>query len=153
MTSRVFYLAALVASLSMLTPTLSGCTSAETGGETAESARDRLYADLDETQRLLGGVWDIQDDPTSRGCTIAAFSEGELYPALRVGPPPGDVAAAVASVTALWRTLGYTVDEGVIDTVREVQGERGDSEIAIFRASAEAMTLHGESECRTAAAG
>ena len=148
MTSRVYLLLALAGSLAVVTPALSGCTAGNSGGESAESARDRLYGLLDETQVVLGGTWENQDDPTSRGCVIPLFTEGEMYPALRVGTPPARVAAAVASVTTLWRTRGYTVDEAAIDTVREVQAEGANGEIAILRVSAEAMTLHGESECR-----
>jgi len=148
MTSRVYLLLALAGSLAVVTPALSGCTAGNSGGESAESARDRLYGLLDETQVVLGGTWENQDDPTSRGCVIPLFTEGEMYPALRVGTPPARVADAVASVTTLWRTRGYTVDEAAIDTVREVQAEGANGEIAILRVSAEAMTLHGESECR-----
>jgi len=148
MTSRVYLLLALAGSLAVVTPALSGCTAGNSGGESAESARDRLYGLLDETQVVLGGTWENQDDPTSRGCVIPLFTEGEMYPALRVGTPPARVADAVASVTTLWRTRGYTVDEAAIDTVREVQAEGDNGEIAILRVSAEAMTLHGESECR-----
>jgi len=148
MTSRVYLLLALAGSLAVVTPALSGCTAGNSGGGSAESARDRLYGLLDETQVVLGGTWENQDDPTSRGCVIPLFTEGEMYPALRVGTPPARVAAAVASVTTLWRTRGYTVDEAAIDTVREVQAEGDNGEIAILRVSAEAMTLHGESECR-----
>ena len=148
MTSRVYLLLALAGSLAVVTPALSGCTAGNSGGESAESARDRLYGLLDETQVVLGGTWENQDDPTSRGCVIPLFTEGEMYPALRVGTPPARVAAAVASVTTLWRARGYTVDEAAIDTVREVQAEGDNGEIAILRVSAEAMTLHGESECR-----
>ena len=148
MTSRVYLLLALAGSLAVVTPALSGCTAGNSGGGSAESARDRLYGLLDETQVVLGGTWENQDDPTSRGCVIPLFTEGEMYPALRVGTPPARVADAVASVTTLWRTRGYTVDEAAIDTVREVQAEGDNGEIAILRVSAEAMTLHGESECR-----
>ena len=148
MTSRVYLLLALAGSLAVVSPALSGCTAGNSGGESAESARDRLYGLLDETQVVLGGTWENQDDPTSRGCVIPLFTEGEMYPALRVGTPPARVADAVASVTTLWRTRGYTVDEAAIDTVREVQAEGVNGEIAILRVSAEAMTLHGESECR-----
>ena len=148
MTLRVYLRLALAGGLAVVSLALAGCASGDSSDESPELARDRLYDFLDETQGVLGGVWENQDDPTSRGCVIPLFTEGETYPALRVGSPPANVAAAVASVTTLWRTRGYTVDEAAIDTVREVQAEGDNGEIVVLRVSAEAMTLHGESECR-----
>jgi hypothetical protein len=144
MASRVYFLLVAAGGIAALM----GCAPASGTAESPGSARDRLYRVLDETQVALGGTWDNQDDPTSRGCVIPPFTEGELYPALRVGPPPPDVASVVNTVTALWRSRGYSVDETPIDTVFELQATGGSGEIAILRVSPDAMTLHGESECR-----
>jgi hypothetical protein len=144
MPSRVYFLVVLAGSLSLAT----GCAANADAGATSESARDRFYGTLDEMQGVLGGRWDNQDDPTSRGCVIPLWTDGELYPALRVGTPPADVGRAVSAAATLWRTLGYTVDEAKIDTVVELQATGAHGEVAILRVSGDAMTLHGESECR-----
>jgi hypothetical protein len=144
MPSRVYLVVVLAGSLSLVT----ACAADDASGETPEGARDRLYNTLDDTQGVLGGSWDNQDDPTSRGCVIPLWTDGELYPALRVGPPPINVARAVESAATLWRTLGYTVEEAEINTVVELQGSGAHGEVAILRVSNDAMTLHGESECR-----
>jgi hypothetical protein len=144
MPSRVYLVVVLAGSLSLVT----ACAPDDASGETPEGARDRLYNTLDDTQGVLGGSWDNQDDPTSRGCVIPLWTDGELYPALRVGPPPINVARAVESAATLWRTLGYTVEEAEINTVVELQGSGAHGEVAILRVSSDAMTLHGESECR-----
>jgi hypothetical protein len=144
MPSRVYFVFFLAGSLALVT----ACAADADAGKTPERARDRLYNTLDETQGVLGGTWDNQDDPTSRGCVIPLWTDGELYPALRVGTPPTDIGRAVKSAATLWRTLGYTVEEAKINAVVELQAKGAHGEVAILRISRDAMTLHGESECR-----
>ena len=35
-------------------------------GPTLAEARDAFYATIDDTEDLLGGTWDVQDDPAPR---------------------------------------------------------------------------------------
>jgi hypothetical protein len=140
-------LASLAAALT-LAGSGSGCALGSGNGITAEAARTSLYATLDETQDRLGGQWDNQDDPTPRGCSVALWSEGEMYPALRVGTPPERPEYAVESVSAYWDGLGLVLSTTDVGDVVELQGESDEGEIVILRVSAEAMTLQGESECR-----
>ena len=118
------------------------------GDSSQEAARASLYASLDTTQELLGGTWDNQDDPTPRGCTVALWSDGGLFPALRVGPAPTRVDGAVATVSAYWTELGLALVTTDVGAVVELQGESEAGAVLILRVSADAMTLQGESECR-----
>jgi hypothetical protein len=131
-----------------LAVTASGCALAAGSGTSAGTARDALYSTLDSTQDLLGGSWDNQDDPTSRGCVIPLWAEGESFPALRVGPDPSRADVAVATVSEYWSDLGLELTTSEVGDVLEVQGESEFGEVLILRVSAEAMTLQGESECR-----
>lgn len=127
-----------------------GCVANDSADVTAEEARDALYATLDETQDLLGGTFDNQDDPTARGCALALWSEGDHYPALRLGSAPEDAQDAVDTVTDYWTTLGYDLSTATVGAVVEVQGMGDAGETLILRVSDDAITLQGESECRPA---
>jgi hypothetical protein len=126
----------------------SGCALDAGSGTDPVTARDSMYGVLDQTEGLLGGSWDNQDDPTSRGCVIPLWTDGELYPALRVGPPPEDASGLRAAVAGYWGDLGYTVTTTDVGDVVELQGKSDVGEVLILRVSADAMTLQGESECR-----
>ena len=109
-------------------------------------ARSALYAALDETQQLIGGVWSNQDDPNSRGC-ILGDDTGRTFSALRIATPIADPSSAVA---AAWEDAGYTVDSTEIGPVSQLIGTNAGAALLIFRLSDRAMTLQGESECRPA---
>lgn len=127
---------------------LSGCTLDAGSGQTPEQARDAFRAVLDSTQRELGGAWQVNDDPTPRGCTIPLWVEGERYPGLRLGPVPEAPTESLRIVAEHWTSLGYTVEQNHVGDVTELSagGTRFDS--LIFRVSDSGMTLQGESECR-----
>jgi hypothetical protein len=125
-----------------------GCVGSGSTGATAEEARDSLYAILDQTQELLGGTFDNQDDPTARGCALALWSEGDHFPALRLGAAPADAQRAVSDVTDYWTGLGYDLTTATVGAVIEVQGMGEGGETLILRVSDDATTLQGESECR-----
>ena len=127
---------------------LGGCAISAGSGLTPAAARDDLRAALDETQVALGGAWDNRDDPTPRGCVIPLFVDGEQYPALRVGPPPHDTDEALATVANAWDERGYSVATTTVGDVTELQAHTSVDALLVFRVSAEAMTLQGESECR-----
>lgn len=129
---------------------LGGCAISAGSGSTPAEARDALRDALDATQQELGGAWDNRDDPTSRGCVIPLWVDGERYPALRVGPAPRDAGAALAVVATIWAERGYAVDTTVVGDVTELQARTPVDALLVFRVSAEAMTLQGESECRPA---
>jgi hypothetical protein len=124
-----------------------GCASSSQD-TTAEQARDSLYAVLDTTQRMLGGEFDNQDDPTARGCALALWQEGDHFPALRLGTAPAGADDAVATVSDYWEGLGYELSTSTVGEVLEVQGEGDQGEILILRVSDDAITLQGESACR-----
>ena len=125
-----------------------GCVANDAAEITAEDARDSLYATLDETEELLGGSFDNQDDPTARGCALALWAEGEHYPALRLAAAPADAQAAVTAVSDYWTELGYELSIATVGAVTEVQGLGDAGETLILRVSGDATTLQGESECR-----
>lgn len=129
---------------------LGGCAISAGSGLTPEAARDDLRSALDQTQDALGGDWDNRDDPTPRGCVIPIFVEGEQYPALRVGPAPRDAEKALATVADTWNDRGYTVATTIVGDVTELQAHTAVDALLVFRVSAKAMTLQGESECRPA---
>ena len=133
---------------SFLALATSGCALSAGSGSSAESARESLYATLDQTEQLLGGTWDNQDDPTSRGCVIPLWVEGEMFPALRVGAAPLRADVAVETVSDYWRDLELDLSTTDVGDVLELKGEGEFGDVLILRVSAEAMTLQGESECR-----
>ena len=130
---------------------LSGCSIAPA---TADELPPRLsFAEnLDATQTLVGGEWQVRDDPSGRYCSLPSGGSGQSTPALRIGavsaetPEPSVVAAAVASA---WKRWGYAVTQSVralsIGEVAEVQASGASGEYLIFRASDNALTLQGES--------
>lgn len=128
--------------------TLGGCAMSPGSGLSALEAQAGLYAVLDETQELLEGEWVNHDDPTARGCVIPLWLDGELYPALRLGSAPAFPEVAMEDVRVAWLASGYTVEQTQVGDVTELQGRNSVNELLIFRVSADAMTLQGESECR-----
>jgi hypothetical protein len=128
--------------------TASGCAVSDGSGATSDAARQSLLSTLDSTEDLLGGEWDNQDDPTPRGCVIPLWTDGELYPALRVAQASRQPDAAVDAVTDYWTEAGLAVATTTVGDVLELQGESEFGQILVLRVSAEAMTLQGESECR-----
>jgi hypothetical protein len=125
-----------------------GCSSPNGSELTPEEARDALYETLDETQVILGGTFDNQDDPTARGCALALWSEGDHFPALRLGAAPADATAAVDDVSDYWTELGYDLTTATVGAVVEVQGMSDLGATLILRVSTDATTLQGESACR-----
>ncbi len=117
-------------------------------GATPEQARERLLEVLDETQDALGGDWANLDDPTPRNCTVPLFADGIQYPALRLSGAPGSRAGALETVRDLWQHEGYSIEQNHVGDVRELTAHNDAGDLFIFRVSAEAMTLQGESECR-----
>jgi hypothetical protein len=107
-----------------------------------------MYGVLNDTQTALGGRWDVQDDPTPRGCNVRLWQDGIHYPALRVAPAPASVSSAISEVKALWARVGFSVAVNDIGAVTEVQARSPFNELLIFRVSTDGMTLQGESECR-----
>ncbi len=134
---------ALMTSLS-----LTGCvvTPVTEGSDT--EARDRFTAMLEETQRLIGGDWIVEDDPTPRECVVPLWVAGERYPALRIGDAPAVPSAAVERVAEAWTADGMRVTRTDVGDVIEVKGETLDGEVLVLRVSGSASTLLGESECR-----
>lgn len=129
---------------------VSGCALQSPSEVTDAEARDRFLAVIDETQQLVGGVWQVDDDPTPRGCTVPVWVAGERYPALRVSEDPrGDGHAE--RVQQAWEDHGLEVDRALVGDVVELKAESEFGEVYLFRVSEQAMTLQGESECRPAA--
>lgn len=127
---------------------LSGCVIAPGSGLTAVEARAELYESLDDTEGILGGQWENRDDPTPRGCIVPLWVDGEQFPALRFGDAPSDVDRAAEAITTAWTEWGYRVEQTLVGEVIELQGRNGLGELLIFRITADAVTLQGESECR-----
>jgi len=126
---------------------LTGCTLQGPSPVTDTEARDRFLAVIDETQRLVGGAWQVDDDPTPRGCTVPVWVTGERYPALRVSENPrGDGQAD--RVEEAWNDNGLDVERSLVGDVIEIKAESDAGEVYLFRVSDQAMTLQGESECR-----
>ena len=132
----------------LATLALTGCATHDATPVSDTEARDRFLAVLDETQDLVGGEWDVRDDPTPRECVIPLWVSGERYPALRVGDPPASVSAAAERVEQTWSGTGMRVTRTDIGDVIEVKGESLEGEIIVLRLSGSASTLLGESECR-----
>jgi hypothetical protein len=127
---------------------LAGCAVQDPTPVTDLEARDRFMTVLDEAQGLVGGDWDVRDDPTPRECVIPLWIPGERYPALRVGDAPASVAAAAERIEQAWNDAGMRVTRTDIGDVIEVKGESAEGELVVLRVSASASTLLGESECR-----
>lgn len=125
-----------------------GCALDDGTGTSSETARDAFIAVLDSTQQRLGGEWQVEDDPTARGCVIPLWVDGERYPGLRLGPVPDDSTDALNTVTEHWTDLGFTVEETLVGDVVELKAGDIDFDSLIFRVSESGMTLQGESECR-----
>lgn len=136
------------AAIALLVAALSGCVVTPGSGLSATEARSALYDSLDETEDLLGGMWDNRDDPTARGCLVPLWVEGQHFPGLRLGSAPDDIESAVTSVTEAWAEWGYRVEQTLVGEVVELQGRDSVGELLIFRVTQDAMTLQGESECR-----
>lgn len=119
-------------------------------GMSAEQARLHFSSVLDETQDLVGGVWENQDDPIARGCLLPVFSEGISFPALRTSDGPRDPEATADEVLEAWSGWGYDVERVSIGSVIQLLGTTEQEETIIFRVNERAMTLQGESECRPA---
>ena len=132
----------------LATLALTGCVMHDATPVSDSEARDRFLAVLDETQDLVGGEWDVRDDPTPRECVIPLWVSGERYPALRVGDPPASVSAAAERVEQAWSGTGMRVTRTDTGDVIEVKGESLEGEIIVLRLSGSASTLLGESECR-----
>lgn len=127
---------------------LSGCAVAPVSEGSDSEARDRFLALIDDAQRLVGGDWQVLDDPTPRECVIPLWVGGHRFPALRIGDAPAAVPAAAERVEQAWSAAGMRVTRTDIGEVIEVKGETADGEVLVLRVSASASTLLGESECR-----
>ena len=112
-------------------------------GPTLAEARDAFYATIDDTEDLLGGTWDVQDDPSPRQCELQSGGSGLNYSALRIAP--SDTITAIATV---WEEWGYSVQTDTIGPVDQLIGTNEAAVVLILRASDRATTLMGESECR-----
>ncbi len=139
---------ALLAVAGLLVVSLAGCAIQPASAVTDEEARERFFSALDDTQILVGGQWQVLDDPTPRECVIPLWVAGERYPALRVGDAPLSVVLAADRVETAWNEQGMRVTRTDVGTVVEVKGESANGELMIFRVSDSASTLLGESECR-----
>ncbi|WAB82916.1 hypothetical protein OVN20_07280 [Microcella daejeonensis] len=128
---------------------LSGCALQSPSPVTDAEARDRFLTVIDETQQLVGGVWQVDDDPTPRGCTLPVWVAGERYPALRVSEDPRGEGHA-DRVQQAWEGNGLEVERSLVGDVVELKAESEFGEVYLFRVSEQAMTLQGESECRPA---
>lgn len=137
-----------VGAAAVLTLALTGCVMAPVSAGSDAEARERFAALLDETQRMVGGDWQVHDDPTPRECVVPLWVAGERYPALRIGDAAGAPAAAAARVERGWEAEGIAVTRTDVGDVIEVSGETADGELIVLRVSASASTLLGESECR-----
>ena len=134
--------------LALATIGLSGCAVTSGSGLSAQDAGEAFRQVLDDTQRAVGGQWEVHDDPTARGCIIPLWVEGERYPALRIGTPPTAANTALDLVEEFWTELGYAVASTQVGDATELQTTGDHGESLIFRVSDSAMTLQGESECR-----
>lgn len=140
-----------VAVLVAATLVLSGCALSPTTDVTDQQARDRFITLVNAAQEAAGGDWQVQDDPSPRECTIPLWVTGSRIPALRTGPAPRDGLDDAAG-----RMQRHFTDSGMRTTVTEVgdvvevRGETAAGELLLFRVSATAMTITGESECRPA---
>lgn len=139
----------MVVALACAAASLTGCAVA---AATADEVHRDFARVLVTTQELVGGDWDVRDDPDSRACANSHGVAGLQVPALRVaaGASPTGSADAARAVAELWTALGYEVTQTPTlarEDVLEVQARGDDGEYLIFRASDQAMTLQGESAC------
>lgn len=128
--------------------TIGGCAVHASTPVTDLEARDRFLAVLDDAQDLVGGDWNVMDDPTPRECVIPLWVPGERFPALRVGDAPLSVGVAADRVEQAWDDAGMRVTRTDIGDIIEVKGESAEGELVVLRVSDSASTLLGESECR-----
>jgi hypothetical protein len=143
-----FAVAAALGAVGLLTIGLTGCSIQQATPVTDSEAQERFLAALDETQSIVGGQWEVLDDPTPRECVIPLWVAGVRYPALRVGDAPVLASVAADRVESAWNEHGIRVTRTDIGDVIEVKGETAEGELLILRVSASASTLLGESECR-----
>lgn len=134
--------------VAMLTVGLSGCAVQQATPVTDAEAHDRFLSALDDTQGIVGGQWEVLDDPTPRECVIPLWVAGERYPALRLGDAPVLASIAADRVESAWNEQGMRVTRTDIGDVIEVKGESAAGELLVLRVSENASTLLGESECR-----
>ena len=112
-------------------------------GPTLTEARDAFYATIGDTEELLGGTWDVQDDPSPRHCELQSGGSGLNYSALRIAPSD-----TIIPVAAVWEEWGYAVQTDTIGPVDQLIGTNEAAAVLILRSSDRATTLLGESECR-----
>lgn len=139
---------AIALALPLVAISLGGCALQSATPVTDSEAHERFVAVLDEAQRLVGGNWQVMDDPTPRECVIPLWTTGERYPALRVGDAPAVVPAAAERIEQAWNDAGMRVTRTDVGDVIEVKGETVEGELIVLRVSESASTLLGESECR-----
>lgn len=139
---------ASLGAVTLLMTALTGCAVQSPTPVSDLEARDRFLSVVDEAQAVIGGEWDVQDDPTPRECVIPLWVVGERYPVLRVGDPAASVSAAAQRIEQAWGDAGMRVTRTDIGDVIEVKGESADGELVVLRLSESASTLLGESECR-----
>ena len=125
-----------------------GCAVQQATPVTNAEAHDRFLAELDDTQSIIGGDWQVLDDPTPRECVIPLWVSGQRYPALRIGDAPVLGSQAADRVETAWNDQGMRVTRTDVGDVIEVKGESADGELFVLRVSSNASTLLGESECR-----
>ncbi|MBX9472968.1 hypothetical protein [Microcella sp.] len=140
--------ATVLGAVGLVVAGLSGCAVQQATPVTDAEAHDRFLAALDDTQDIVGGDWDVLDDPTPRECVIPLWVAGERYPALRVGDAPVLASVAADRVESAWNDQGMRVTRTDIGDVIEVKGESAEGELLVLRVSESASTLLGESECR-----
>lgn len=145
---RLVRVALACAALGSVSGSLAGCV--QGSGLSSDDARMRFYSVLDATEIALGGSWENRDDPTSRGCVIPLWIDGDRFPGLRISEAPGDPDTAAATVTEAWSEWDYEVDRSEIGGAIELRGQNAVDEQLVFRVTEDAMTLQGESECRPA---
>lgn len=138
----------VVCAMALPLVTLGGCAIQPASELSASEARVQFYSVLDQTQAAVGGAWDVLDDPTARGCVIPLWVEGEKFPGLRIGPAPRDPQQLANELYSQWRGWGYRVSRSRIGDVIELKARGAADEVLLFRVSALAMTLQGESGCR-----
>jgi hypothetical protein len=112
----------------------------------ASSPAPSFSAVIPETQSIVGGEWQVQDDPNSRGCILPNGTAGRTTSVLRIGEP----SSAIDAVAVYWEAQGYTVQRLDIGPVTQLLATTGAGQQLIVRASDRATTLQGESECRPA---
>mgnify|MGYP003559191273 FL=1 len=147
--------AGMVVALACAAASLTGCAVA---AATADEVHRDFTRVLVTTQELVGGDWEVRDDPDSRACANSHGVAGLQVPALRVaaGTSPTGPADAARAVAEQWSALGYEVTQTpTLDgpDVVEVQARGDEGEYLIFRASDQAMTIQGESACVASAEG